>query len=320
MLKPRMKAGAAPALVGGIVLLGCAFAAAAQQTGQSGGQPQPAPRQATQPGQPGQTGQISQPGQAGQSGQQGQAGGAAAAPVSAKEAEAFNAVRNEAAAGLDPVKVVQLAGDFEKTYPNSTLLSTVLAMGASAYQQQGNINQALDWAQKSVKMKSDELMALIVLADLLPTPQSMHSATPAQKDQKLTQTETYAERALKQISEFTKQPNETDDQLAKRKAGFSAELHSDLGMLHLQRAQEGLTGVDKDELAKAEAEYKIATSTAEKPSAADYYRMGECYNLEGKVPEAIDAFTKAAQAGAGGPIQQYAEKQIAALKKQGATK
>jgi hypothetical protein len=41
--------------------------------------------------------------------------------------------------------------------------------------------------------------------------------------------------------------------------------------------------------------------------------------MEGKVDQAIDAFTKAGQMGQGTAIKQYADQQIQALKKQAAT-
>ena len=117
------------------------------------------------------------------------------------------------------------------------------------------------------------------------------------------------------IQQIPKQPNEADDAYNKRKGALGSTLHSALGMVHLQRSLEGLTGPDTAELGKAEQEYKAAVSSTEKPSPQDYYRLGETYARENKVDDAISAFSKAAELGQGTGIDQYANAQIAELKK-----
>ena len=85
-------------------------------------------------------------------------------------------------------------------------------------------------------------------------------------------------------------------------------------MIHLDRAQLGLMGLDKEELAKAEKEYKLAVSGTDHPEPTDYYRLGEAYRLQGKFDDAIAAFTKASELGQGA-VKQYAEEQVERLKK-----
>ena len=99
-----------------------------------------------------------------------------------------------------------------------------------------------------------------------------------------------------------------------RKASYISGVHADLGMIHLDRAQLGLMGLDKDELAKAEKEYKLAVSITDHPDPSDYYRMGEACRLQGKLDDAIAAFTKASELGQGA-VKQYADQQIDMLKK-----
>ena len=253
----------------------------------------------------------------GQAGQPGQQGAQAAPQVTKQESDDFNALRSEASTGLDPDRVIQLAADFEKKYPSSTMLSYADMFAAAAYQQKGDVEKSIEYGEKSIKLKPDNLMSLIILADLLPTPQAMKAANAADKDKRLAEAEKNANDALQMIAspQFPKQPNETDEQLKKRKDALGSDLHSALGMVHLQRSSEGLTGPDKDELGKAEQEYKTATATADKPNPQDYFRLGEAYSMDGKVDEAIDAFTKASQAGQGGPLQTYADQKIEDLKK-----
>lgn len=291
--------------------------ASAQQTQAPtlGQQPQgSAQGQQGQPNQPAKPGQSAPPGQSAQPGQAGQPGQPPAHQVTKQESDDFNAIRQEASTGLDPDHVIQLATDFEKKYPDSPMLSYSDMFAAGAYQQKNNIDKSIEFGEKSLKLRPDNLMSLIMMADLLPTPQATRGDA-ATKDKRLSEAEDYANAALKLIPALPKQAAETDDQAKKRKDALNADLHSALGMVHLQRSAEGLTGPDKDELAKAEQEYKLATTATDKPSPQDFFRLGEAYTNDGKVDDAIDSFSKAAQIGAGGPIQPYAEQRIEELKK-----
>jgi tetratricopeptide (TPR) repeat protein len=282
---------------------------------------------ASMPGVSGQQSQQPAQGQQGQAPAQGQQSGQAAqpghtapggqpvTPPSKQEIDDWNALRQEASTGLDTDKVVQLATDFEKKYPTSTMLTYVDMFAASAYQSKGDVPKSIEFGEKSLKLNPDNLMSLIIMADLLPTPQATKGSD---KDKKLSEAETYANHALDLVAKMPKQPNETDDQAKKRRDALSADLHSSLGMVHLQRSAEGLTGPDKDELVKAEQEYKLATAV-DKPSPQDFFRLGEAYSSDGKIDEAIEAFTKASQLGQGGPIQPYADQKLEELKKQKST-
>jgi tetratricopeptide (TPR) repeat protein len=86
-------------------------------------------------------------------------------------------------------------------------------------------------------------------------------------------------------------------------------------MVHLERAAGSLAGPDKAELAKAEEEFKTAVTATDRPDPQDYYRMGEAYKMDGKLDDAIQAFTNASQIGQGTMIKPYADKQIEELKK-----
>ena len=201
---------------------------------------------------------------------------------------------------------------FDKKYPSSSLMTYSDMFVASAYQQKGNADKAIEYGEKSLKQKPDNLMSLIIAATLLPTPQALKGGD---KDKKLGEAEADANKALELIQQIPKQPNEADDVYNKRKGALGADLHAALGMVHLQRAAEGLMGPDPAELGKAEQEYKAAVTSTDKPSPQDYYRLGETYTRENKVDDAISAFSKAAELGQGTGIDQYANTQIAELKK-----
>jgi len=232
--------------------------------------------------------------------------------VSPEEDRAFSALRNE----LEPDKAIQMASDYEKSFPNSPLLSYVHWFAASAYQQKGDLEKIIEYGDKSLKLKPDNLMSLMLMATMIPQPQYLNKHE-MDKEKLLVQAETYANQALQEIEkQVTKQPNETDEAFQKRKEGLASGAHASLGMVHLERSSMTLTGrLDRDELAKAQEEYKLAVSSSDRPDPRDYYRLGEAYSLDGKFDEAIEAFTKAGDFGQGTMIKTLADQRIEDVKK-----
>ena len=92
-------------------------------------------------------------------------------------------------------------------------------------------------------------------------------------------------------------------------------MNSAMGMVHLQRSMQSLEAPDKEELAKAEQAYLIATTISTEAQPADYYRLGETRERLKKYPEAIEAYTKAGELAAGTAIKTYADQRIEAIKK-----
>jgi tetratricopeptide (TPR) repeat protein len=247
----------------------------------------------------------------------GQAGGQpSTAPVmSPEEKQAYQALASEAAAGLDPDKVISLADDFIKKYPNSPTLSYIYSFKASAHRLKGELDKVVDASEKSLKLNGDNLMSLITLASILPQPQMMQG-NELDKQKKLTEAETDANHALELIAKLPKQPAETDEQYKKRQGEISSEPHSALGMIHLQRSSmvSVTGGLDADELSKSAQEYHEAVTVTDQPQPEDYFRLGEVYQNQDKIDDAIAAYSKASEIGQGTAIQPYADKQIAALK------
>lgn len=243
-----------------------------------------------------------------------QQGGQANRPkITPEEYQAFKALQGE----LDPDKALQMVANFEKSYPSSSLLTYAYMFGANAYQQKNDVADTVMYAEKSVKLNEDNLPTLIILSSMLPQPQFLKDHE-REKEKYLDEAESYANRALKLIADpatLPKQPNETDDQYAKRKDALASGAHASLGMVHLERSQLALQGPDKDELGKAEKEYQQAITLSPRPNAQDYYRLGEAFLQDGKLDEGIDAFSKAGQLGQGSIIQTFADQRVAELKK-----
>ncbi len=287
----------------GVLVYGRPLALSGQDT--KAGQSKP-----TTSGQQGGAAGGAKPGQAGQS------TGTPAGPT-AEENQAYQAISSELAAGLDYDKVVSLADAFAQKYTTSTLLSFVYTLEASAYQQKGDVNKTVEAGEKSLKLNGDNLLSLIIMSTMLPQPQLMQGSD-LEKQKRLAEAEADANHSLDLIEKLQKQPNETDDQLKKRKDNVASEPHGALGMIHLQRAATAsLTagGMDPEELSKSAVEFKKSVDMPEHSAPQNYYRLGEVYEHENKIDDAIAAFSKASELGQGSAIQAYADKQIEDLKK-----
>jgi len=227
--------------------------------------------------------------------------------VPLEEGRAIQAIQNE----LDPDRVLQLVNEFELKYPKSTMLTYAYTFGALAYQQKGDLRKVLEYGNKSMQLKSDNLLALLVMATMVPQPGNLRSGDP---DKKLAQAEGYANKALQLIAQLPKQPGENDEQLQTRKAQLAREPHSALGMIHLERALQALEGVDATELGKAEEEYSTATTITPQPLASDFFRLGEVRERLKKWAPAVEAYQKASDMDQG-VVKGLAEKQIDAIHK-----
>jgi tetratricopeptide (TPR) repeat protein len=233
------------------------------------------------------------------------------AEVSAQEGSDYNALKNQKA----PDGIIKAADDFTAKYPESPLLTYVYALEASAYQQKNDAVNVLKYGEKSLDLDPKNLVSLLMVSAVLPQPLMVSNISDAEKEKRLGTAEEYAKRALEEIDQLPKQPNESDAAYQKRKNEIASGAYASMGMVHLERSQMSLVGLDQGELAKAEESYKSAIAKSDPPSPADYYRLGEVYRGEEKLDEAITAFAKAGQLAPGTVFEQLANKQIEELKK-----
>jgi tetratricopeptide (TPR) repeat protein len=233
-----------------------------------------------------------------------------AAEVSAAEGEAYNKLKNT----KNPDAIIKSADDFTSKYPKSPLLTYVYALEASAYQQKNDPGNVLKYGEKSLDLDSKNLISLLMVSSILPQPQMLNNISDAEKEKRLGAAVEYAKKALEEIDQLPKQSKESDGDYQKRKDQIAAEAYASIGMVHLERSRMALEGLDQDELAKAEENYKAAIAKSGTPNPADYYRLGEVYRGESKFGDAITAFSKAGQLAPGTIIEQLANQQVQKLK------
>jgi len=230
--------------------------------------------------------------------------------VPPEESAAFDPIKTE----LDPDKAIAMAESFAQKYPKSPLLTYAYAFEANAYQQKQDVSKIVEFGEKSLELKKDNLMSLMLVAYAVPTPQFVHLHQGDEESQ-LTKAEQCAQDAIQAVNLLSKPPTESDADFAARKANYVADLHADLGLIHLDRAQLGLMGLDQEELSKAEKEYRLAVTGIDHPDPSAYFRLGESCRLQNKLDDAIAAFTKADQLWQDPRMKKFAEDQIDMVKK-----
>lgn len=230
--------------------------------------------------------------------------------VSEAEKQAYTALRSE----RNPEKILQETSAFIQDYPQSQALTFVYAMGASAYMEKNDEANALKYGEKSLQLNPNNLLSLILVSSILAQPR-MLNVPFAEKEKRLDLAENYANKALQEINlnEFPKQPKETDQAYQQRKDQIASRLYSSLGMVHLERSEMAVQPPDLVELEKAEQSYKMAVEKSKNPNPADYYRLGEIYTEQGKVDEAIAAYSNASKLAPGTGLDQMADQKIKAL-------
>ena len=232
------------------------------------------------------------------------------ATVPAEESQSFQTIRNE----LDPDRKIQLVNEFATKYPESSMLTYAYFLAQGASLQKNDLTNFVEYGEKSLQLKPDNLNALMLMARVLPQPQALRNEMDP--DKRLNEAEKDAQKAIELINLLQKQPEETDEGFQGRKNEYLQNVHSGLAMVHLQRALEGLAGPEPAELSKAEEEYKLAIAATPEANPEDYFRLGEVYANENKVDEAIQAFTKVAELSQDNPgMKGLAEQRIEELKK-----
>ncbi len=217
-----------------------------------------------------------------------------------EEAMGMQTIQNE----LDPDRTIRMVNEFEKRFPNSECLSYVDTQAAKAYQQKGDVDKAVAYGEKSLKLDPDNTFALVIVALGLSQPKQLQGSQDEVR-KRLSEAETDATHALALLERLPKRPNETDEEFQRRKGAIAADAHFALGAVQMH----------KEDFDKAVSEYKLAIASTTKPTFQYYYRLGEAYASQGQISQAIAVLHQASDLGRGTPMQQYADDFIAELQR-----
>jgi tetratricopeptide (TPR) repeat protein len=206
--------------------------------------------------------------------------------------------------GPDPNRRIRMVDEFAIEFPNSQILPHVYAQGAKAYQEIGDLNKAVEYGKKGLKIDPENLPALLIVAVSIAQP-SMLQGNENEVNDRFKEAEGDAEHVIKLLGESSKRTDETDEEFQQRKNAMAADAHFVLGMVALLKEDPG----------KAVEEFKKAIESTPNPTAQYYFRLGDACSSADKITEAIEAYKKASELGKGTVIEEMATKRISELKK-----
>ena len=142
----------------------------------------------------------------------------------------------------------------------------------------------LTYGELTLSENENNLVALLILASAIA---ERTSRRDIDYQEKLVEVERYAGRALQQISNLRKPPHFTIAQWVATKKDAEATPRAALGLIALIR----------EDFARAEAEFKMATTLASRPDPVTWYRLGLSYSYQEKYDLALEALEQSATAG-----------------------
>jgi tetratricopeptide (TPR) repeat protein len=204
--------------------------------------------------------------------QQGKKGNAP--KVSPGEAQAIQAAQ-DALQKNNPDGVITAADNVLSKFKDTVFKDTILLWEAQAYQQKGDKDKALIYAERSLDANTNNFQAALMLADITVQGTREHDLD---RDEKLAKADKYANQAIAVVTTAEKpNPQVSDQQWADYKKDMIAQAHDALGM----------SALDKKDYDKAISELKMAVDDAAHPEPAFEVRLASAYQSAGKNDEAI---------------------------------
>ncbi len=198
-------------------------------------------------------------------------------PKSKQEAEALMAIQNAPDVDSRIAAIENVLTKFADTDYKPALLN----MAAMLYQQKGDQEKMVIYAERALQADPNDYQAMIMLGQNLAT----HTREfDLDKEDKLTRADKYANDALKALQTAEKpNPNLTDEQWNEAKKGLIGQAHEILGTSAMVRKKYDV----------AVNEYKAAAD-AEAPNMepATLVRLAAAQNQAGKPDEAIATIDK----------------------------
>ena len=184
----------------------------------------------------------------------------------------------------NPDEQVRLVEDFLLEYPNTELKEYAFQVATQAYQAKNDFSRVLTYGELTLSENENNLVALLILASAIP---ERTTRRDIDYQENLADAEQYAGRALQQLSNLPKPQNLSMSQWEATKKDAEATPRAALGLIALIR----------EDFARAEAEFKMATALASRPDPVTWYRLGLSYSYQEKYDPALEALEQSAAAG-----------------------
>jgi tetratricopeptide (TPR) repeat protein len=197
-------------------------------------------------------------------------------PKSQKEIDAIIAVQN----ATDAKARIAAIDNVLTKFADTEFKPMLLIMGAGTYQQIGDMENMIIWAERALEADPKSFNALLMLGNAYA---SRTKEFDLDKEDKLAKAEGYANKAM-EVLKTAEKPNAqiTDEQWADAKKQMNAQAHEILGTAALVRKKyDG-----------AIAEFKAAVDAATPPDPATLVRLASAYTQSGKPDQALPLLEK----------------------------
>jgi tetratricopeptide (TPR) repeat protein len=213
-------------------------------------------------------------------------------PKSQKEVEAIQAMFQ----AQTPDARIKAAEDLITHFADTEFKDLALYLEAASYQQKGDPEKAIVYAERTLEANPKHYQAMLILAEVTAQRTREHDLD---REEKLSKAEKYAKDAIETINTASKpNPQLSDEQWTAAKKDMVAQAHQALGMIAMIRKKNDV----------AIAEMKQAVEGASQPEPAFQVRLAQAYLSGGKNDEAIALCEKVmADANAAPQVKQVAQ-------------
>lgn len=197
-------------------------------------------------------------------------------PKSQKELEAVQAIFQ----APDPDARIAAAKELVTKFADTEFKATAFYIGAFSYQQKGDLENAIAWAEQALEADPKFYGAQLMIANALAL---RTKEFDLDREEKLGRVEKLARTAMETISTAPKpRPDITDEQWEAAKKDFTAQAHEALGLAALVRKKYDV----------CVSEFSTAFSLASQQDASLMVRLANCQIQSGKPDEAIGLLDK----------------------------
>lgn len=197
-------------------------------------------------------------------------------PKSQKELDAVQAIFQ----APDPDARIAAAKELVTKFADTDFKATAFYVGAFSYQQKGDLENAIVWAEQAVEADPKFYAAQLMIANALAL---RTKEFDLDREEKLGRSEKLAKEAINLINTAPKpRPDITDEQWEAAKKDFIAQGHEALGLAALVRKKYDV----------CTAELSTAASLASQQDASLMVRLANCQIQSGKPDEALALLDK----------------------------
>ncbi len=197
-------------------------------------------------------------------------------PRSQKELDAVQAIFQ----APDPDSRIAAAKELVTKFADTDFKATAFYVGAFSYQQKGDLENAIVWAEQALEADPKFYAAQLMIANALAL---RTKEFDLDREEKLGRAEKLAKEAVDIINAAPKpRPDITDEQWEAARKDFIAQAHEALGLAALVRKKYDVCA----------AELSTAASLASQQDASLMVRLANCQIQVGKVDDALAVLDK----------------------------